>query len=78
MQYICATLVLTALGIGVGYLFYWAFGVYYDIIPVPIKIAVIAIGLGLVALLINIGHQRYIASKKGYYKKSNNYWSNSD
>jgi len=72
MQYICATAILTALSVGVGYLFYWAFGVYYDIVPVPIKIAVIAIGLGLVAVLINIGHRQYAASKKRDLRKLNN------
>lgn len=72
MPYIFAVLVLSALGVGVGWLFYWAFGIYYAIVPAPIKIAVIAIGLGLIMLLINIGRQRYLKSKKDTIKEIDN------
>ncbi len=73
MRYFGAILVLAGLGIAVGYLFYFAFGPFYDDVPTAIKIAVISIGLGLIMLLISIG-RRHHAIKKGDSKKLD-YWS---
>lgn len=64
MQYIGAILVLTGLGIAVGYLFYCTFGPFYDDVPTAIKIAVISIGLGLIMLLMSIGHHHHNTKKE--------------
>jgi len=63
MRHIGAILILSSLTIGVGYLFYCAFGAFYNVVPIPIKIATIAIGIGLIVLLASIVRQRLALSR---------------
>lgn len=60
--------VLIGAGIGLGYLLYWVFGVAYDTIPLPLRIAVIAVGTGVVLLLLFVMRDRYKASKDEDFK----------
>lgn len=68
MQKIGAILALLGFGIGAGYVIYWVFGVAYDTIPFPLKIAIIAVGLGLIILLLSIIRERHAASRDEDFK----------
>ncbi|MEE8470587.1 MAG: hypothetical protein V3S51_04585 [Dehalococcoidia bacterium] len=68
MQKVGASLALVGLGIGAGYVLYWVFGVAYDAIPFPLKIAIIAVGLGLIVLLLSVMRERHAASKDEDFK----------
>lgn len=63
-----AALALLGIAVGLGYVVYWFFGVAFDQIPFPLKIAIVAVGLGIVLLLLSILRERMAASKKEDFK----------
>ncbi len=64
LQKIGALLAVLGIGVGTGYVLYWVFGVAYDAIPTPLKIAIVCVGLGLLILLGSILRERMAAAKE--------------
>ncbi len=63
-----AILAIIGVSTGIGYVLYWVFGVAYDTIPTPLKVAIVCVGLGFVILLTSILRERMAASREEDFK----------
>ena len=71
MRLVGAILAVSGAVIVIGYAVYYFFTDFFtnEAIPIAIRVAVPAVAVGLLLLLISIGRERYLASKKETFRE---------